>query len=59
MIQFLDENQILPNVKSYREYFKESIKCYHSDFALYFEDLIKQNTSLNFSKIEICYGFQF
>ena len=61
IIHFLEENEIKPQDKTYQECLKESIKCYHNDFALYFQNKFIEKVDLksNYYRNEICYAFQF
>ena len=44
MIQFLEDNHVLPNDKSYKNCFKESVKCYHNNIAQYIQDNLLENS---------------
>ncbi|KAK8838612.1 hypothetical protein M9Y10_032646 [Tritrichomonas musculus] len=61
IIHFLEENQIHPKDENYKECLKESIKCHHNDFAMYFKNnyINEYNTQLNYYENEISYGFRF
>ena len=62
IIHFLEENQIQPSDGTYQECLKESIKCHHNDFALYFiNNFIPDDFDihLNYYKNDIYYSFLF
>ena len=60
MIHFLEDNNVLPDDKTYQECLKESIKCFHNRIAHYIQDNLLQKSTQNDEDYLIeCYNFEF
>ncbi|KAK8860607.1 hypothetical protein M9Y10_012272 [Tritrichomonas musculus] len=61
IIHFLEENKILPFDQTYQECLRESIKCHHNDFALYFKNnfIDTFDDHPDYIQNELCYGFHY
>ena len=63
IIHLLEQDQIMPEDKSYLECFEESIKCHHNDIADYiYDNLINQDAANNeddYKKNKIAFGFRY
>ena len=62
LINFLEENYVLPDDKTYKECFIESVKCYHNNVAHYIQDnLLKKSTTNKDISLDLIglYNFEF
>ena len=62
VIQFLEDNHVLPYDKSYKECFLESVKCYHNDIAYYIQNnLLEKSIKIDDLQSELVeyYNFNF